>query len=262
MNKKFRKFFTNKMFSYGKFLMTSPRIRLFFITASCVAVIIAIMETSKPLFLEYEEEFYKANSLFAGIFTIEFILRFLSFERGKLGKRKFGKLNYILKPTTIIDIATIVPFYLYFFYPFNILFKTLRIFRILNLVQFSKFDRLLNKIFRFIKQRKTAIVATLLIAAIFILIIATLMYLVEREAQPSNFGSVYDSLWWCIVTVTAVGYGDVIPVTALGKIIGSITCFSGVLFIVIPVSIFSSELANIKCSKKKHKLLRAGKKWQ
>jgi len=262
MNRKFRKFIVEKIFTYCKFLMRTPRVRFFFITVSLIAVIFSIMETGESIFLKYQKEFYNLNTVFIIIFTIGFLLRFLSFEKRRPGKHKFGKMNYFFKLNTIIDIVTIIPFYLYFFYPFNILFKSIRIFRILNLIQFSTFERSLNKISRFIKQRKTAIIATFLIAIIFIIIIATLMYLIEKEAQPSAFGSVYDSLWWCIVTVTAVGYGDVVPVTALGKVIGSITCFSGILFVIIPVSIFSSELANIKHSKKKHKLLRAERKWK
>lgn len=260
MIKNLKKFILNKMFKYGKFLMTSRKARFFFIIASLLAVLLSITETGEALFWEYKKEFSLANKIFAIIFTIEFILRFLSFERKKLGKRKFIKLRYLLKPSTIIDILTIAPFYLYIFYPLNITFKALRIFRILNLIQFSKLDRLTNKILRFIKHRKTAIVATILIAIAFIIIIATLMYLCERKAQPDVFGSVYNSLWWCIVTVTAVGYGDIVPVTVWGKIIGSITCFAGILLVIVPVSIFSSGLASIKSSKKKHKLLRARRK--
>lgn len=262
MNKKFRKLIAEKIPAFCKFLMKNQEAKFFFITVSLISVISSIMETGESIFLRYQKEFYILNTVFIVIFTIEFLLRFLSFEKRRFGKHKSGKLNHILKPTTIIEIATIIPFYLYFFYPLDILFKTVRIFRILNLIQISKFDKALNKISRFIKQKKTALLATLLIAMIFIIIIATLMNLIEKEAQPEAFGSVYSSLWWCIVTVTAVGYGDVVPITALGKVIGVITCFSGVLFIVIPVSIFTSELANIKNSKRKHNLLRAEKKWK
>ncbi|WP_417196878.1 ion transporter [Bizionia sp.] len=166
------------------------------------------------------------------IFTFEYILRIYVADH----KRKF-----IFSFFGIIDLLAILPFYLSFGIDLRSLraLRFLRLFRILKLV---RYNRAMNHFTTAIKSAKEEILLFLFITLILIYFAAVGIYYFENAAQPEHFSSIFDSLWWAIVTLTTVGYGDVYPITVGGKVFTFFILLIGLGIVAIPTGIISSAL--------------------
>ena len=119
---------------------------------------------------------------------------------------------------------------------------------LLRLVRFFKLARYssgLTSLLEAIYSERHALVATLLILSGLVLTMASFMYLAERDAQPDRFGTIPDAMWWAIVTLTTVGYGDVVPITPLGKVIGGLAAIMGVAMLALPVGIVATAFSDV-----------------
>lgn len=168
------------------------------------------------------------------IFTIEYLLRIYVSER---------KLKFIFSFFGIIDFLAILPFYLAVGVDLRSLraLRFLRLFRILKLVRYNK---AMNQFSRAIKSAKEQILLFIFITLILVYFSAVGIYYFENEAQPEHFSSIFDSLWWAIITLTTVGYGDVYPITVGGKVFTFIILMIGLGIVAIPTGIISSALTN------------------
>jgi len=166
------------------------------------------------------------------VFTLEYLLRIYVTER---------KLKFIFSFYGIIDLLAILPFYLSFGFDLRALraLRFLRLFRVFKLV---RYNRALNHFNRAIKSSREEIFLFLFITLILIYFSAVGIYYFENEAQPEHFASILDSLWWAIITLTTVGYGDVYPITAGGKIFTFFILLIGLGIVAIPTGIISSAL--------------------
>tara|TARA_B100000809_G_C14954968_1_gene465243 strand:- start:101 stop:622 length:522 start_codon:yes stop_codon:yes gene_type:complete len=147
-----------------------------------------------------------------------------------------------LSTSGIIDLLAILPFYLPFILPFDL--RMLRLFRLLRVLKLSRYSKSLKTISNVLKDTKSELVITIFIAFIFLILSSTLMYYFEHEAQPDKFANVGESLWWAVATLTTVGYGDIYPVTGLGKFMSGIIALIGIGFIALPTGIISSAFIN------------------
>ena len=166
------------------------------------------------------------------IFSAEYILRIY------VADRKFG---FIFSFFGIIDLIAILPFYLSFGVDLRSLraLRFLRLFRVLKLV---RYNRAMNHFTRAIKSAREEILLFIFITLILIYFSAVGIYYFENKAQPDHFSSVFDSLWWAIITLTTVGYGDVYPITVGGKVFTFIILIIGLGIVAIPTGIISSAL--------------------
>ena len=167
-------------------------------------------------------------------FTIEYLLRIWVADR---------KFKFIFSFFGIIDFLAILPFYLAVGIDLRSLraLRFLRLFRILKLV---RYNRAMNQFSRAIKSAKEQIFLFIFITLILIYFASVGIYYFENEAQPENFSSIFDSLWWAIITLTTVGYGDVYPITVGGKVFTFIILMIGLGIVAIPTGIISSALTN------------------
>lgn len=171
-----------------------------------------------------------------GIFSVEYILRLLVADK---------PLNYIFSFFGIIDLLAIVPFYL----KATVDLRSLRIFRIFRIFRALKLIRYTKALHRFhiaAKIVKEEIVLFFLVTGIFIFLAASGIYFFENEAQPDRFRSIFHSLWWAIVTLTTVGYGDVFPITTGGRIFTFFVLITGVGVVTIPAGLVASALAKAR----------------
>jgi len=147
-------------------------------------------------------------------------------------------LSYIVTPMAIIDLLAILPFFLGFFFADDlIILRSLRLIRALKLTRYAhSMDVLLSVL----KYEATTFFSAFLILGIIIILAATGIHLIEGEVQPEAFGSIPKSLWWATVTLTTVGYGDVIPITASGKLLAGIIAVSGITMAALPAGIMAS----------------------
>ena len=166
------------------------------------------------------------------VFTIEYLLRIYVAD---------SKPKFIFSFFGIIDFLAILPFYLSFGIDLRSLraLRFLRLFRILKLVRYNK---AMNHFTRAIKSAKEEILLFVFITLILIYFSAVGIYYFENEAQPEHFTSIFDSLWWAIITLTTVGYGDVYPITVGGKVFTFFILMIGLGIVAIPTGIISSAL--------------------
>ncbi|WP_028891474.1 ion transporter [Tenacibaculum sp. 47A_GOM-205m] len=166
------------------------------------------------------------------VFTIEYVLRIYVAE---------NKKNFIFSFYGIIDFLAILPFYMSFGVDLRSLraLRFLRLFRILKLV---RYNRAIDHFTKAMKIAKEEILLFLFITLILIYFSAVGIYYFENEAQPEHFASVFDSLWWAIITLTTVGYGDVYPITMGGRVFTFCILMIGLGIVAIPTGIISSAL--------------------
>ena len=166
------------------------------------------------------------------VFSIEYILRIYVAD---------SKPKFVFSFFGIIDLLAILPFYLSFGVDLRSLraLRFLRLFRILKLV---RYNRAMNHFTRAIKSAKEEILLFLFITLILIYFSAVGIYYFENQAQPEHFSSIFDSLWWAIITLTTVGYGDVYPITVGGKVFTFFILMIGLGIVAIPTGIISSAL--------------------
>jgi voltage-gated potassium channel len=167
------------------------------------------------------------------IFSVEYVLRIW------LSKRKLG---YIFSFYGLIDLIAILPFYLSVGVDLRSIriLRLMRLFRILKLANYSDAIKTFQRAYSHIKSE----LAVFGVFSVLILYISSLgIYIFENEAQPEQFGSIFDSLWWSIVTLTTVGYGDAFPITVGGKIFTSFIVVIGLGIIAVPTGLFASALS-------------------
>ncbi|HKL63075.1 MAG TPA: ion transporter [Woeseiaceae bacterium] len=181
------------------------------------------------------------------IFTLEYLGRLWAAPADPryAGVRSWrARLAHAASPLAVVDLLAIAPFYLALLFPIDL--RYLRAFRLLRLLKLSRYFDGLQVFLKVIRAEVGAISAALLTMFVLVIISACLMFSLESQAQPQVFGSVVDAIWWAVVTLTTVGYGDVTPVTAGGRILGMGIMLMGVATFALPAGIlaarFSEEL--------------------
>jgi len=187
------------------------------------------------------------------IFVIEYGFRL--YASGSLSKYKglMGKLKYVMTPYALIDLLSILP-YLLVNTGFNSSFirslRLLRIFRLFRVKKYAIFVQLMKKILSNIKEE---LIVLLFYTVVMIIILSFIIFEVEHEAQPDVFSNIFQTMWWAVATLTTVGYGDMYPITAAGKIITTVISIIGIGFVAIPGGLFASEfISSLAVEKEKN----------
>ncbi len=223
---------------------------LFFIFAS----IISIITSSFAEMRKYKILLFGMTYISSFVFLMEYIARIFSAPALYPNKKSpIARLKYCLSFYGFVDFVAILPCvltYIYWNSPLLHMIVLPYIFVIFKLIRHSRSFRIIGKALVTVKDELiTAYTACL----IMICFSGILMYYIERSAQPEAFGNIGDGCWWAIVTFATVGYGDIYPITLLGKLLGSIICLIGVAMVAIPTGIISSSFISI-IQKKEAKL--------
>ena len=186
------------------------------------------------------------------IFTVEYLLRIWSAPEhqdlsGETGSQK--RKAYIFSFTGVIDLLAILP-YLLQLIGLSADTRMLRVLRLARLLKFSHYTSALEDLMSAIYSERKAFLAALYLLILALFLSSSLIYVAENEVQPDVFSSIPETMWWSIVTLTTVGYGDVSPVTAVGKLIGATTAMMGVCSIALLTGIIGAGFSN-QMSKKK-----------
>lgn len=218
------------------------RIFEFFLIVIIILNILAIvLDSVQEIRQQYEEFFMKFEIFSIVLFTIEYIARIYSIvESPKYSDPVTGRWRFACSPIAIIDLLSFLPFYLIFL-PLDLRF--LRIFRLMAVFRLFKIARYLHalKIFRqVLADRKEQLVLSFIFILFILVIISFVMFYAEHDTQPDAFSSIPASMWWGIATLTTVGYGDIVPVTTLGKVLGGLFAIAGVGLLALPAGILSS----------------------
>jgi voltage-gated potassium channel len=213
----------------------------FNITLILLNVVAVILATEPSLFQPYQLYFEWFELFSVVVFTIEYVLRiWVCTENERFARPVVGRLRYMVTPGAIIDLLAILPFFLRFA-PLDLrAIRSFRLFRLFRLLKLGRYSRSMTILVDVLKGKKDQIMLAAL--AVFVLLVASssLIYFIEREAQPEHFGSIPEAMWWSVVTLTTVGYGDVYPATVLGKVLGGIISLLGIGLIALPAGILAS----------------------
>jgi voltage-gated potassium channel len=206
----------------------------------------AVIIETIPSLKNYAGYFYIFEAFSVAIFTIEYILRVWSCTEDKgYAKPINGRLRYILSPLAVIDLLAILPFYLPMFFVLDLrilrMFRLVRIFRILK---FGRYSTSLQMMGNVLIKKKEELGIVLFIVILLLVLASSVLFYVENEAQPNAFSSIPASMWWGIATLTTVGYGDMYPVTPLGKILGAVIALFGIGLFALPAGILASGFAD------------------
>ena len=198
-------------------------------------------DTVPELAGRYRWEFAAFNAFSVIVFTVEYALRIWSaVEIPMLSRlpRWQARLRYAMRPMMIIDLLAFLPWYLHWLYPLDL--RLLRVFRLFRLLMLVRYSPALQTLGRVVTDEYRALLGALLVILILLLFASSGMYLIERHMQPDKFGSIPQAAWWALATLTTVGYGDVVPVTPLGKMLGRVVMLLGVGMIALPVAIIAT----------------------
>ena len=194
---------------------------------------------------EFSEELRWFEIITVLIFTVEYLLR-LWVAPLKYKQSQRPKIKYISSFYGIVDLAAILPFYVSLF-GFGVDLRVLRAARLLRILKISHYNTALQDLALAIYDERKSFVSAIYIFTVTLLITSSLIFFAENSKQPEDFRSIPDAIWWSLITLTTVGYGDVSPITPVGKIIGAITALLGVCTVALLTGIvgnaFSAQLS-------------------
>ena len=207
------------------------------ILINCVAVALesvpAIHTPHRALFSEFE-------ILSTGLFIVEYLLRlWVCVEREEFKAPLAGRLKYALRPLPLLDLIVIVTLWA----PWDLRFlRIFRLSRLLRVLRLDGLDRSLQSVLAAVRRRRNLLVMSLLAMGISIYCLAAMLYFVEYPAQPEVFSSIPATLWWSVVTLTTIGYGDMAPVTSLGKVLAGMAMLIGIGVFALPTAIITAAI--------------------
>jgi len=226
---------------------------IFLISLIILNVIAVILGTERFINENFKQLLDYFEILSVLIFTIEYFLRIwtCTYNERYRGIIK-GRIKYALSPLSIIDLLAILPFYLPLILPFDLRFiRALRLFRLCRLFKLGRYTIALKLITQVVKNKKEELIVAIFIVAMMLVMAASFMYYAENQVQPEKFSGILEAMWWGIATLTTVGYGDVYPITVIGKIFGGIIALLGIGLFALPAGIISSGLLEIMQKEKK-----------
>ncbi len=203
-----------------------------------------VAETVPSLAAAYGPWFSAFEVFSVCVFTVEYGLRlWTAVEVPFLSKLPpwRARLHLASKPALVIDLLAILPFFLSQFFHLDL--RILRTLRLLRFLKLSRYSPAMHAIIRVFSSERRALSGALLLLATALLFASTGMYYLEGTVQPDKFGSVPDAAWWAIATLTTVGYGDVTPITPLGRFFGGFVMVTGLCVLALPVAIISAGFA-------------------
>ncbi|MEP6515471.1 ion transporter [Microcoleus vaginatus] len=218
-----------------------------------------IASTSPRLSPEHTSLLANIEIVSSLVFTIEYILRlWVSTVDRRYSHPLWGRLKYALTPLSLIDLISILPFYFLLLFPSLNFVNLIRVLRLLRLLKMSRYSESVRTLGAVLYAKKEELIATAFAVFILLIFASSIMYFVEYEAHPKAFGSIPDAMWWGVVTLTTVGYGDIYPITPLGKLLGAMLAFLGIGIFALPAGIiaggFSEELQKRKQEKRAENL--------
>ncbi len=211
-----------------------------------ISSLVVILETVDSLNQQYGRIFHTVEMIAAVIFAIEYILRlWVATYTAEYSRPIWGRIKYAFSPLAIIDLLAIMTAILPLIFTMDLMFiRFLRVFRLFRLLKLNRYVESLNRLDDVVRAKKEELLVMLAMIAMLLLFSSSLMYLVEHEAQPDKFPDIPSAMWWGVATLTTVGYGDVFPITGLGKLLGGCVALLGVGMFALPAGLLASGFAD------------------
>ncbi|MDP8912659.1 MAG: ion transporter [Pseudomonadota bacterium] len=210
-----------------------------------LATAAAIAET-EPLISQGREALFRAFELLFGmLFLAEYAARlWTAVDNPRFQQRRLPRVAFAVTPAAIVDLLAIVPVLLAFGAGGSLVLRLFRVLRILRLAKLGRMSTAWRHIVEAVHSRRHELGLTLALAAIAMLASSIALYWAEGDAQPDKFGSIPRALWWSVVTLTTVGYGDVFPITPLGRFLSAVVAVIGIGLIALPTGILAAAFSD------------------
>lgn len=204
-----------------------------------------VLESVSALSAAYGPQFRALEVFSVAVFTVEYGFRVWSCVEAKEGRYEDsfgGRLKYMLTPIALVDLMAILPFYLTVL--FNIDLRFLRVLRLLRVFKLTRYSSAMTVLLEVLRREARSFGAALFILFVILIMASSGIYLLEQDLQPKAFGSIPAAMWWSVATLTTVGYGDVTPITAMGKVFGALITIVGIGMVALPAGILASGFSD------------------
>ena len=218
----------------------TDRIDKFIYVLILLSTLAIILESDQELSKTYHRLFRNFEVISVAIFSLEYIYRtVLNFRRNK-------NLKYNYSFYGLIDLIAVLPFFLPLAFAFDSrALRILRLIRALRVLKVSQHSKAVKHLLQVFKQIKGELTLTFFLSLILIVFSGIVVYYAENPSQPDVFNNIGNSIWWALATLTTVGYGDIYPITVLGKVIASFVAIVGIGLIAIPTGLISATYVDI-----------------
>lgn len=222
--------------------MFSRKIEWCLISLVILNVTAITLGTVKSIYEEIGIWLYWFEGFCVAVFAIEYAIRLYKAPSLERYAGKHGRWRYAFSGYALIDFIAIAPYFVAFLIGVDSNMSFLRVMRILTLFRLAKllrYQKALRLIGGVLRSKAPELLVCGLLIGLFIFISAAILYALESDAQPQIFSSIPASLWWAVISVTTIGYGDIVPITTTGKVVSGFLAFVGVSLIAIPTSIIA-----------------------
>jgi len=202
-------------------------------------VVIVILETVEEVQAVCYQLFYVIEVFSITIFSVEYLLRLWAIvEYPKFRHPIWGRIRYFFSFFALIDLCAILPFFLPNLISADLLIvRALRLFRLVRVLKLGRYSTSFEMIGRVFRTKREEMLSSMFVLAIILIISSSMMYFIEHEAQPKAFPNIPAALWWGVATLTTIGYGDIYPITALGKVFAAVSAILSVGIVALPSGI-------------------------
>jgi voltage-gated potassium channel len=213
----------------------------FLITLIVANVAAVALETIPSVYARWHGVFSGFEKFSVGAYTVEYLLRiWASMEDPRVAARGpvQGRIAFAIRPLMIIDFLAFAPSYLSFIFPIDL--RVLRIFRLFRLVKLARYSQALPALLGVLYAERSALFASAILLISTMFVAGEVMHITEGMVQPKTLGTLPDAMYWAITTLTTVGYGDITPITPLGKFVAGVTMVLGLALFALPIGIIAN----------------------
>ena len=206
----------------------------------------AVVETEPTIAAGQDNLFRNLEIGFAGFFSVEYLLRlWVADLNPEFSASRYPRLKFVTSSPAIIDLMSILPALLALAGGATLALRFVRFFRILRLARLGRFSEAWQDLAAAIRSRWEELFLAFSLATLTLLVASTLLYWAEADAQPDKFGSIPRALWWGVMTLTTVGYGDVYPITPLGRFFAGLVSVAAIGLIALPTGIMAAAMSDV-----------------
>jgi|TARA_Y100000310_G_C20681205_1_gene816070 voltage-gated potassium channel len=221
---------------------------LFLMILISLNILAIIMESVDSFEVRFRSQLYLFELFSVAVFSMEYIARLWScvdLPSCTDDRPIAARIRHMLTPMALVDLIAILPFYLSM--AFSIDLRFLRVFRLLRIFKLTRYSGAMNVLLSVLREEASSFVAAFFVLFVLLILTSSGIYVIEHEVQPEAFGSIPAAMWWAMSTLTTVGYGDVTPITPMGKLFGGCITIIGMGMVALPAGIlasgFSSQLS-------------------
>jgi voltage-gated potassium channel Kch len=218
---------------------------MFIVTWVIISVICVILESVEHIHYILNIQFIIIDAIAVGVFTIEYCLRlYCCVENPEYSHPFIGRLKQAKSTSSVIDFLAILPFFLEIFLHHLMDLRFLRVFRLMRLLKLNRYTEATSTLTKVIARELPVLSASAFIMLLLVILTASLGYLFEHDAQPDKFENIPQSIYWAVITLASVGYGDITPVTGMGRFMTIILALLGIGIFAIPAALLSSAFTD------------------